>query len=214
MPLSHLEQRVEICEFGRRLWQRGLVGAAEGNLSVRLSTRRILCSPSGFSKGHMKPADLVVIDMNGETVEGANPSSEIRVHLAIYGERSDCLAVIHAHPPVATAFAMTGEMIPDNVLPEGSKVLGSVALARFGISGTQEVADRMKPLLQDHKTILMSHHGAVVMGKSIEDAYNRMETLERVATTVLHARTIGAILPLPDHLQNELEKRALHGRLD
>ena len=161
----------------------------------------------------MKPSDLVEIDLQGASIGSGTPSSEIKLHLAIYRERADCVSVIHAHPPTALAFALVGETIPDDLLPEAAFVLGSVALAPFGKPGTEEVGDRMLPLMHDHKTILMSHHGAVTMGRSIEDAYNRMETLERVATVIFRARQLGTPVPMPETMFDHIVKNALHGRL-
>lgn len=203
-----------MCELGRRLWQRGLIGAAEGNLSVRVSPQRILCTPTGLSKGHLRPADLVLIDPQGHPVGPGKPSSEIRLHLRILARRPDCAAVIHAHPPVATGFALAGETIPDDLLPEAAVVLGSVATVPFGMPGTEELPDRIDPLLDDHKTFLLSHHGAVVMGRTLADAAFRMETLERVAQVVLNARLIGQPQPMPERAFQHMLDHALHGRLD
>lgn len=196
--MNELKLRAEMCEVGRRLWQRNLVGATEGNISARLSPQRILCTPSGASKGHMQPKDLVVIDNQGNPIGEGKPSSEIKLHLRILQKRPDCQAVIHAHPPVATAFSVAGEDIPDDVLPESMYVLGSVATVRFSMPGTDEVPDNMEPLLEDHKTFILSHHGAATMGKDLWDAYNRMETLERVATILMTAKSLGGAKPFPD----------------
>ena len=212
--MKDLQLRALTCEIGRRLWQRGLVGAAEGNVSVRLSTRQILCTPTGASLGHIKPDDLVVIDNQGKVVEGGQPSSEIKLHLRILAKRPDCQAVIHAHPPVATGFALAGEDIPDNLLPESAYVLGSVATVPFSMPGTDEVPDTIEPLLEDHKTFLLSHHGAVVMGKDLVDAYNRMETLERIANILLTAKLLDGARPMPDKAFDHMLKVALNGRLD
>ncbi len=209
-----MQIRASMCEIGRRLWQRGLVGAAEGNMSVRLSSRQILCTPTGISLGHMKPDDLVVIDNQGKPVDGGTPSSEIKLHLRILAKRADCQAVIHAHPPTATAFALAGEDIPDNLMPEAAYVLGSVATLPFAMPGTDEVPDGIEPLLEDHKTFLMSHHGAVVMGKDVIDAYNRMETLERIAKVILTSKLLDGPRPMPDRAFDQMLKVALNGRLD
>jgi len=203
-----------MCEIGRRLWQRGLVGAAEGNISARLSTRQILCTPSGVSLGHMKPDELVVIDNHGVPVGDGVPSSEIKLHLRIFAKRPDCQAVIHAHPPTATAFSLAGEEIPDNLLPESAYVLGSVAVVPFAMPGTNEVPDAIEPLLEDHKTFLISHHGAAVMGKDLTDAYNRMETLERIAKVILIAKLLDSPRPMPDRAFDQMLKVALNGALE
>ncbi len=196
--MSELKLRAEICEVGRRLWQRNLVGGLEGNISARLSPQRILCTPTGVSKGHLKPADIVVIDNHGQPVDGGKPSSEIKLHVRILQKRPDCMAVVHAHPLVATGFALAGEDIPDDLLPESIFYLGSVATVPFGMPGTDEVPDTIEPLLEDHKTFLMSHHGATTLGKDVWDAYHRMETLERVAQVMLYAKLIGKPRPMPD----------------
>lgn len=210
--MNDLKLRAEMCDIGKRLWQRGLIGATEGNLSARISPQRILCTPSGQSKGHLRPVDLVVIDNHGTSIEGGRPSSEIKMHLGIYAKRPDCQAVIHAHPPVATGFALAGEDIPDDLLPESIVVLGSVATVPFCMPGTDEVPKALEPLLDDHKTFLLSHHGAVVMGKDLMDAYCRMETLERVATTILNAKRLSKPKPMPQKAFEKLQK-SLDGRL-
>lgn len=211
---AELALRGKLCEIGRRLWQRGLVGAAEGNLSVRLDPLRLLSTPAGLSKGHLKPDDLVVIDLQGGVLSGPKPSSEIKLHLRIFRDRPDCQAVVHAHPPTATAMTLAGETIPDDLMPEAAVVLGSVALVPFGLPGTDEVPDGIAPFLPDHKTFLLDHHGAVTLGKDLEDAYNRIETLERVATMMLVAQTFGGWKPMPERAFKHYLATALSGRLD
>lgn len=211
--MTEVGLRTSMCEIGRRLWERGLVGAAEGNLSARLETDRLLCTPAGASKGHLGPEDLVVIDDRGRPIAGGTPSSEIKLHLAIYAARPDCQAVVHAHPPVATAFTLAGETIPDNLLPEAAYVLGPIATVPFAMPGTDEVPAAIAPYLEHHKTFLLSHHGAVVMGRDLEDAYNRMETLERIARIVLTAGLLGRPRPLPDGVFAHLAAHVLSGDL-
>ncbi len=211
--MDELRLRAEICDIGRRLWQRGLVGALEGNITARLSPLRLLSTPAGTDKGRLRPSDLVVTDLAGSPVGPGEPSSEIKLHLRIYERRADCQAVVHAHPPVATAFGLAGEEIPDDVLPESAFVLGSVATCPFAMPGTDEVPDKIEPLLEDHKTFLMAHHGAVVMGSSLGDAYNRMETLERIAKIVMYARMLGTPKRLPKKAFDYVLAVALDGRL-
>lgn len=189
--------REDMCAVGRRLWERDLIGATEGNLSARLGPDRILCTPSGHSKGHLVPDDLIVVDGKGAPIGGGAPSSEIRLHLGALRERPDCGAVVHAHPPTATAFSVAGVGLPDDLLPEAMYVLGPVATAPFSMPGTEEVADILKPLWRDHKTILLSHHGAAALGRDLWDAAYRMETLERVARVVVTAGLLGSLQPLP-----------------
>ena len=217
--MTEIQLRAAICEVGRRLWQKGLVGGAEGNISVRLSARQLLCTPSGMTKGHLKPDDIVVVDLKGNMVsrdgaEDRRQSSEIGLHCAIYAAREDCMAVVHAHPPIATAFALAGEDIPDNLMPESAVVLGSVASVPFAMPGTQAMKDTIDPYLADHKTFLLANHGAVVMGKDVYDAFNRMDTLERVAGAIMNANIIGKARALPAEAFDFLQEKALNGRLD
>lgn len=212
--MTELQLRAALCEVGRRLWQRGHIGAAEGNISARLSPRQILVSPSGASKGHLKPDDLVVVDTSGKTVKGETPSVEIKLHLAIYQARKDCHAIIHAHPPTATGFSLAGEEIPDNLMPEAAIVLGSVAIVPFALPGTDAVVEAFQPLLDDHKTFIMSHHGALSLGTDPFDAYNRMETLERICKIYLNAKLLGAVHPIPEEAFDYLLENALNGKLE
>lgn len=195
---SEAELRAEIVEVGRLLWQRGLVGATEGNISCRLGNHGILCTPSGVSKGHLKADDMVLIDLEGHPMRTrAQPSSEIRLHLRFFKVREDCQAVIHAHPPAATGFALAHKPIPNGLLPEAVVVLGPIALCPFGMPGTEALPDSVEPFVHDHDTFLLANHGAAVLGDSLMDAFWRMETLERVAIVVAHAEALGGVRPLP-----------------
>lgn len=204
--MTEIELRAAICEAGRRLWQRGLIGGAEGNLSARISPHRLLFTPSGASKGHLRPDQLLITDLHGVPQGPGKPSSEIRMHLAIYAARPDCQAVVHAHPPYATAFALAGEDIPDCLTPEAAVILGSVATVGFAMPGTDELPAAMQPLLADHKAFLLSHHGATTLGRDVFDALYRMETLERTAHILHLARQLGGEKPLPATAASRLEK--------
>lgn len=181
----------------KRLWDRFLVGGVEGNLTCRLDDARLVATPSGRIKGELTPGEMVITDMLGKALCGGIPSSEISLHARIYAERRDCQAVVHAHPPIATGFGLAGKSIPDDVLPEAGYVLGRVALVPFAIPGTESMGDAIAPYLAEHKTFLLAHHGAVTLGNSIEDAYCRMETLERVAHIVLVSQLLGNTPKLP-----------------
>lgn len=188
--------REQICEVGARLRQANLVGGAEGNITARLDGDRLLSTPSGIPKECLDPRDMVVIDMEGNALGGGNPSTEIKMHLRIYEKRANCMAVVHAHPLTATAFSLAGQTISSAIMPEAAYVLGDVALVPYGTPGTEEVPDAIAPFLSDHKTFLLSHHGAVTLGKDLLDACYRMETLERIAEIVLRARMLGGEQPL------------------
>lgn len=205
--------RREMCLVGRRLWDLGLVGAREGNVSARMPDGNILCTPAGACKGDLAPEALVVLSADGIPVCTGTPSSEIRLHLRAFRDRPDCMAVVHAHPPTATAFALAGETIPDGYLPEAAVVLGPVKLLPFAMPGTDEVPDGLAPYLKDHKTFLLANHGAATLGKDLWDACDRMETLERVANVLLRARILGKANPVPAEAWSAFEEKFLNGEL-
>src|SRR5512133_1615912 len=159
--------RRELVEIGRRLHARDLVGAAEGNLSVRLGPDRFLVTASGVSKGHLRPDDLVVVDGRGEPVRGTRrPSTELRMHLAAYAARPDVAAVIHAHPITAVALTVAGLPAPSDLVPEAAVTLGPIAVAPFATPGTDEVPASLGPLLAGHDALLLTRHGAVTLGRT------------------------------------------------
>jgi L-fuculose-phosphate aldolase len=212
--MNELQLRAEMCEVGRWLWNRGLIGACEGNLSIRLSDKEILCTPAGSNKGSLKPVDMVVVDRKGELLRGnGKPSSELELHLECYDSRPDCMACVHAHPTFASAMALVGETIPDNYVPEAAVVLGSVALAPFAMPGTTAMRDSVRDLLPDHKTFLLANHGALTLGTTVHDAYYRMETLERICHVWHQAHAIGQPRPLPSDAFSYLLDNALSGKL-
>jgi L-fuculose-phosphate aldolase len=187
-----------LVEVGRVLWARGLVGAAEGNLSVRLGPDRFLVTGSGVSKGHLTAADLVVVDARGEKVAGARrASTELRMHLAAYAARPDVQAIVHAHPLDAVALTVAGLPPPTDLVPEAAVTLGPVAVAPFATPGTDEVPASLAPFLPGHDVILLEQHGAIALGRSLAEACERMETLERVARIAVVARLLGRCEPLP-----------------
>ncbi len=189
--------REELVEIGRRLHARDLVGAAEGNLSVRLGEDRFLVTASGVSKGHLSPDDLVVVDGRGERRSGrGRPSTETRMHLAAYAARPDVGAVVHAHPITAVALTVAGLPPPSDLVPEAAVTLGPLAVAPFATPGTDEVPASLAPFLPTHDVILLERHGAVALGRTLAEAFERMETLERVARVALAARLLGRCEPL------------------
>jgi L-fuculose-phosphate aldolase len=191
------EALVEIC---RRLHERDLIGAGEGNVSLRLAGGRFLVTPSGASKGHLAPRDLVVVDRAGAVVEGAaRASSELRMHLAAYAARPDVSAVVHAHPLTAVALTVAGLPPPNDLVPEAAVMLGEIAVAPFATPGTEELPAALAPLLPRHDVLLLERHGALALGRTLGEAFDRMETLERVARVALLARLAGACEPLPSH---------------
>ncbi|NKB67299.1 MAG: class II aldolase/adducin family protein [Candidatus Latescibacteria bacterium] len=186
--------RREICEVGRRVYQRGYVAANDGNISARLDAGRILCTPTGVSKGFLSEDMLAICDMDGQQLAGSMKiSSEIRMHLEIYKMRSDIHAVVHAHPPTATGFAVAGIDLTQCVLPEVIVGLGGVPLAPYGTPGGPEIVEPMKPLLEKYDAVLMANHGVVTLGGHVMDAHFKMETVEHFAKIALVAQQLGAV---------------------
>ena len=192
--------RSEICEFGRRMWERGFIAANDGNISVRLGEELLLATPTGVSKGFMTPDMIVKTDLRGETKNGEwRPSSELRMHVHILQRRSDVHAIVHAHPPVCTAFSVAGIAMEGCVLPEIVVSVGSVPLAEYATPASEEVVAVVDKLIGDHDAMLLAHHGAVTVGGSLTQAYFRMETLEHYAQILLAARQLGGERLLPPH---------------
>jgi len=196
MNRSAVARRMALC--CRQLAARGLIAGRDGNLSVRLGPERALVTPSGVLKSLVDPADMVEVDFSGKVRRRGSrkPTSELELHLRILRHRHDVQAVVHAHPPAATGFAVAGETIPGNLLPELIFVVGPVALVPFGMSGTRELGDQVVPYLDGHDALLLANHGAVTMGRSLDEAWIRMESLEHSARIILAARQVGQPQPL------------------
>lgn len=175
----------------RQLAAGGLIAGRDGNLSVRLDARRVLVTPSGCFKALAQPPDMVVVDLAGRARGRRKPTSELDLHLRILRHRTDVHAVVHAHPPAATGFAVAGEEIPGNLLPELIFVVGRAPLVPYGTPGTPELGDRVVPFLNGHDALLLANHGAVTMGRTLDEAWIRMESLEHAARIILAARATG-----------------------
>jgi L-fuculose-phosphate aldolase len=185
---------VAIARVCRRLYERGLVAGPDGNVSVRLQDGSILVTPSGMSKVDVTPDDLVLVDGDGEVRDGQRPpSSELRMHLRIYERRADVFAVVHAHPPTATGFAVAGESFMAPVLPEVILQMGEVPIVRYATPGTAALADSFDSYLTGHHAFLMANHGATTVGATLELAHQRMESLEHAARIILTARLLGTV---------------------
>lgn len=191
---SEQEIREEICEIGRRMYGRRMVAANDGNISVRFSENEILCTPTGVSKGFMKPEQLCKIDLSGkilEMVEGFGPSSEVKMHLRVYQKRPDITAVVHAHPIFATSFAVMGRALDSPIMPEVIVNFGKVPLAPYGTPSTAEIPDAIEPYLQDYQAILLEHHGALTWAKDLQTAYMKMESVEFYAELLYRTTQLG-----------------------
>ncbi|HXN46720.1 MAG TPA: class II aldolase/adducin family protein [Bryobacteraceae bacterium] len=213
MSKTEREHCQDIVEVGRLMWQKGWVAAQDGNISVRLDDGRILCTPTGVSKGLMKPEDLIVCDAAGSKMEGATGcTTEIAMHVAIYRLRPDVRAVLHAHPPVATGFAVAGRPLNKALLPEAIIHLGTVPLAGYGLPGTTALTEPMLPLIPGHDALLMANHGAVAYGHDVYQAFFHMETVEHLARVTLVAELLGGAKALPRaEVAKLLDARARYG---
>jgi L-fuculose-phosphate aldolase len=185
--------RHELVRFGSMLHEAGFVAATDGNLSVRLEDGRVMITPTGFSKGMMQAEDMVIVDSKGRKLEGRhNASSETEMHLAIYEERRDVQAVVHAHPCTATAFACSGMSLEEPICAEVVMTLGKVPLAPYATTGTPELTQNIRPFIRDHQAILLANHGVVTYGDDLLSAYLRMEAVEHFARVTLSARQLGS----------------------
>jgi L-fuculose-phosphate aldolase len=201
--------RHDIVEIGRRLWQRGFVASNDGNISVRIAPDRLLMTPASVSKGFMSADMMVITDLEGRLIEaaaGRKPSSEALMHLVVYRERPDINAVVHAHPPIATGFAVAGIALDRAVLAEVVTTLGGIPIAGYATPSTQELADTVAPLIRSHDGVLLANHGAVALGRDLYSAYYKMETIEHFAQISLVARQLGR-----EHLLSREEVDRLQG---
>src|ERR1700748_61856 len=197
---AEMVHRKQLARFGKWLYRLGFVPGTAGNLSVRLGPDRILATPTAMSKCLLKASDMVIVDMQGHRVgESRNVTSEIGMHLAIYHERPDVQAVVHAHPPIATGFASCGLGLEEPLCSEILMSLGTIPLAPYATTGTEEVASSIQPLIVNHDAVLLANHGVVTAGDTLQDAFMRMETVENYAHICLVARQLGC----PQHLSGD-----------
>lgn len=189
------EAKNQIVEIGRRVWQKGWVAANDGNISCRIDDNEYVCTPTGVSKGFMEVSDLIVVDGQGRKRSGGplNPSSEIKMHFFVYRNRPDIGAVVHAHPPISTAFAVAGLSLDQCILPEVVALMGRIPLADYGLPSTDEIPQSIEPYVKNHSAVLLANHGALAWGKDLTQAYYRMETMEHFANILLAAVQLGKV---------------------
>ena len=199
--------RLDIVEVGRRLWQRGYVASNDGNISARLDHTRLITTPAGVSKGFMTPDMMVITDFEGRKLAGdRKASSELKMHLQVYRDRPDANAVVHAHPPTATGFAVAGIPLDRAVLAEVVTTLGSIPIAEYATPSTDELPAACSKYLKAHDGLLLANHGALAIGPDLFTAYYRMETIEHFARISLVTRTLGR-----EHLLSREEVQRLQG---
>ena len=204
MAKSEKEYRQDIVDVGKLVYQKGWVAANDGNISIRLDDRRVLCTCTGISKGMMTVDDLIICDLEGNKIEGSRErTSEIAMHLTIYQMRPDIFSVVHAHPPVATGYAVAGRPLNLALLPEVVIGLGCVPLAEYGLPGTPALTEGMLPYIPKYDAILMGNHGSVCYGEDVYKAFFKMEVVEHFARIALVAELLGGPKVLP---KNEVDK--------
>ena len=205
--MTFQEEREAVCRVGRLLYDRGYVAANDGNISVKVAENRLLITPSGVSKGRMTPEMLLVTDMDGTVIEGdRHPTSEGKMHLEVYRGRPDVNAVVHAHPPVSTAFAVCRRGLETPYLSELVAGLGQVpCTTSFAMLSTEEVPESVRPYLADHNALLLANHGALAWGGDLWEAFDRLETVEHTAKIVLNAQLLGGGVPLTEEEVKRLQ---------
>jgi L-fuculose-phosphate aldolase len=197
--------RKEIVDAGKRVYDRGYVASNDGNISARIDAKRALITPTGVSKGFMRPEDLIIVDMDGNLVSGdKKPSSETNMHLQIYKDRPDVNSVCHAHPPYSTGFAVAGFNMDKMLLPEVIISLGVIPLVEYGTTGTEELYAQIKRYIQDYDALLLANHGALTVGTSVLNAYHKMETLEHAAKIQFVAQQLGRVNELNGKQSDQL----------
>ena len=210
---SPYEIKKEICECGHVLYQLGFVAANDGNISVKVSDNEFYCTPTGVSKRVLTPDMIIKVDRNGNKLEGKmNPSSEIKMHMRVYQERPDVNAVVHAHPPVATAFTIAGIDLDQYILPEAVLTIGDVPTCAYGTPSTMEIPDSLEPYIQEHDAFLLQNHGALTVGCNLTKALFIMEEVEFNAKICKNAMELGAVHEIPnDQLKKLMELRKKMG---
>lgn len=197
MPAA-LALRRQVVTVCRRLYECGLIAGTDGNVSVRTGRGGMLITPAGMSKVDVGVRDLVDVSWEGAGAHGtARASTESAMHVRLYRRRDDVGAVVHAHPPIATAFATAGATLPTEVLPEMIFQLGNIAYVPFAVPGSEAVADAMEPYISEHDVFLFANHGATTVGATLTSAHQRMESLEHGARIVWAAQGLGGAQLMP-----------------
>jgi len=205
---SESDLRKALVECGRICYDRKLMTSSDGNISVRLGTEQVLITPSGVSKGRMRPGDALAIDMEGRAKgdpPGHLPSSETPMHLEVYKLRPDVRAVIHAHPVFATALTVAGLGFPDDVLPEAVLLLGEVPSTAFALPSSIEDGEAIRPFVGKSNAILLRQHGALTCGVDLEVALLHLERLEHVAEVFWRASALGKVERLTPDARRRLQ---------
>jgi L-fuculose-phosphate aldolase len=195
----------DICEIGRRIYNKGFAAANDGNITVRTGENEILCTPTMHSKGFLKPDDICTIDMTGKQIAGRKKrSSEALLHLEIYRQRPEIKSVVHCHPPHATAFAVAREPIPQCILPEVEVFLGDIPITKYETPGGQDFADTIRPFVDRTNVIILANHGTVSYGEDVERAYWWTEILDAYCRILILAKSLGRVHYFSEEKEREL----------
>ena len=195
----------DICEIGRRIYNKGFAAANDGNITVRISENEVLCTPTMHSKGFLKPEDISTVDMTGKQIAGTKKrSSEALLHLEIYTQRPDVKSIVHCHPPHATAFAVAREPIPQCVLPEVEVFLGDVPITKYETPGGQAFADTIRPFVDNTNVIILANHGTVSYGEDVERAYWWTEILDAYCRILMLSKQLGKVNYFTEGKEREL----------
>lgn len=195
-----------LAKYCNKLYKSGLVGSSEGNLSLRLTNKTVLITPASINKELVAKSDIVRISGDGLVISGRHkPSSEYRLHLEIYKRRPDISAICHAHPIFATSFAVAGKPLDKVILPEVIATIGLIPVSEYGIPGSPDLARKVARLAENFESVLIRNHGVVTIGKNLEEAFNRMEIIERYAQIMFNAMTIGKAMPWPEKHSGQLQ---------
>jgi len=198
-------EKEAICEIGRRLYSKGFSAANDGNITLRVGQDRFLCTPTMHSKGYLKPTDIVLIDIDGNMISGTkNRSSEALLHMEAYRSRPDASAIIHCHPPHATAYAITGKALPRWVLAEVEIFLGAIPIAPYKAPGTQEFAETIRPYVAASNAIILANHGTLTLGRDLEQAFWWTEVLDAYCRILILAIQLGPVQTFTPSQQAEL----------
>jgi L-fuculose-phosphate aldolase len=214
--ISEFKLKEQMCDVGRRIWLKGFCAGNEGNHSHRIGPDRFLCTPTGISKGNLKPDDLCVVDGQGKQISGKRKrTSEMLMHLAIYNARPDVTCVIHSHPPHATAFAVAGVELPTCIHPEAEVFLGAVKTAKYVTPGDTRLGESLLPYIKDSNTIVLQNHGVVCFDTDLEQCYYKLEIVDAYARILILAKQVGSIRPLDGSEMKELlDLKAKFGMFD
>jgi L-fuculose-phosphate aldolase len=209
--LAERDLKRRIAELSRHAYERGYIGPGDGNISARLGRDRIAVTPSGVHKGRLREEDILIVTLAGETLSGrGRKTSEYLMHELCYRERPDVFAVVHAHPKFATALALAGVSLAQCILSESCITLGGILTAPYSTPTTDEVPNTLRPLIRQTNAIILNRHGALTLGRTLDEAYDRLEIVEHSAQITHAARVIGPVAPLPEAEVRKLGEIARH----